>query len=102
MFQKKKRYINKEYIEYIKQQSCCVTGRMMVNLDTGKVESDPHHTETGGVGMKGSDLSCVPLLHELHQECHTMGQKSFQTKYNVNFKEVRLQLLEKWIEGGMK
>lgn len=100
MFQKKKRYINKEYVEYIKQQPCCVTGKMMVNLDTGKVESDPHHTVSRGAG--GSDLTCVPLLHELHVEGDSIGWDTFQKKHNVNFKEVRLQLLEKWVEGGME
>lgn len=97
MIGKPKRYENKEYREYIKQQPCCVTGMMIVNQDTGKTESDPHHTISKGAG--GGDLSCVPLLHELHQECHSTGQETFQKKYEVNFKEVRLKLLEKWIEA---
>lgn len=93
------RYKNEAYKEYVKQQPCCVTGMMIVNQDTGNVESDPHHTETGGMGMKGSDLSCVPLLHELHQEGHNTGWKTFQTKYDIDFRDVRLKLLERWIEN---
>ena len=98
MLNKPKRYENKEYREYIKSQPCCVTSMMIVNEDTGKVESDPHHTASKGAG--GSDLSCVPLLHELHQESHAIGQDTFQKKYDIDFKEVRLKLLEKWIEEG--
>jgi hypothetical protein len=98
MLKKSKRYKNEAYKEYVKQQPCCVTGMMIVNEATGITESDPHHTESKGSG--GSDLSCVPLLHELHQESHSIGQDTFQEKYNVNFKEVRLRLLEKWIEEG--
>ncbi|MCK5606823.1 DUF968 domain-containing protein [Candidatus Pacearchaeota archaeon] len=96
MFEKQKRYENKAYVEYIKQQSCCVTSMMIVNQDSGKIESDPHHTTSKGAG--GSDLSCVPLLHELHQECHTIGKETFQKKYNVNFELIQLALIKKWIE----
>ena len=98
MISKPVRYKNEAYKEYIKQQPCCVTGMMIVNQDTGNIESDPHHTISKGAG--GSDLSCVPLLHELHQECHSIGQETFQKKYDIDFKEVRLKLLEKWIEEG--
>ena len=96
MLAKPKRYENKEYREHIKAQPCCVTGMIIVNETTGKVESDPHHTTSRGAG--GSDLSCVPLLHKLHQESHLIGQETFQKKYDINFNEVRLKLLEKWIE----
>ena len=85
MLTKPKRYENKEYREYIKAQPCCVTGQLNV---------DPHHTKS--VGSGGSDLSMVPLIHRLHQECHSIGQDTFQDKYNVNFDEIRLRLLEKW------
>ena len=98
MLIKPKRYENKEYQDYIKQQPCCVTGMMMINQDNGIIESDPHHTASKGAG--GSDLSCVPLLHELHMECHSAGQKTFQEKYDIDFKEIRLKLLEKWIKEG--
>ena len=100
MFEKPKRYENKAYIEYIKQRPCCVTSMMIVNQDSGEIESDPHHTETGGMGTKGSDLSCVPLLHELHQECHTIGRETFQKKYNIDFEFIQLALIKKWIEAG--
>ena len=98
MTEKPLRYENKAYVEYVKQQPCCVTGMIIVNQDSGKIESDPHHTTSKGAG--GSDLSCVPLLHELHQECHTIGKETFQKKYSVDFEFIQLALIKKWIEAG--
>ena len=97
MLEKPRRYENKAYIEYIKQQPCSVTSMMIVNQDSGKIESDPHHTTSKGAG--GSDLTCVPLLHELHQECHTIGRETFQRKYNIDFELIQLALIKKWIES---
>lgn len=87
MFQKKKRYINKAYVEYIKQQPCCVSRVVGV---------DPHHTKS--VGSGGSDLTCIPLSHKLHQEGHQIGWDTFQVKYNIDFRDVRIELLERWVE----
>ena len=89
MLQKPSRYVNEAYREFIKKQPCCITG---------KINVDPHHTKS--VGSGGSDLTLVPLTHELHQECHYIGQATFQRKYNVNFEFIRLTLLEEWIEGN--
>ena len=100
MFDKPKRYENKVYVEYIKQQPCCVTGMMIMNQDTGNIESDPHHTKSKGAG--GSDLSCVPLLHELHQECHSIGQNTFQEKYNIDFKDIQIKCMQRFIEQELR
>ena len=38
--------------------------------------SEAHHTETGGIGIKGSDYSCVPLCLNHHAEWHnTKGKR---------------------------
>ncbi len=89
MFLKPIRYKNKKYTEYIKQQSCCITEKLGV---------DPHHTKS--VGSGGSDLSQVPLIHELHQEGHKIGWRTFQEKYGIDFRDTRLKLLEQWIESN--
>jgi len=34
-----------------------------------------HHTETGGMGVKGSDYSCVPLCPKCHDRWHTTEGK---------------------------
>lgn len=94
-FQKKVRYKNKAYTAYIISQPCCVTGRWLPN-DSGMIKSDPHHCKTRGSG--GSDLTQVPLLHELHVELDKIGQDTFQKKYNIDFKDVMLQMLQGFIE----
>lgn len=87
MLTKPTRYVNKAYKEFIKKQPCCITGQFDV---------DPHHTKS--VGSGGSDLTLIPLTHELHQECHSIGAITFQGKYHIDFKVIRLELLQKWIE----
>lgn len=96
MLSKPKRHKDEIYKKYIKQQPCCITGMIRINENTGKTESDPHHTISKGAG--GSDLSCVPLLHELHQECHAIGQETFQNKYNIDFKDIQIKYLQQFIE----
>jgi len=88
---KKKRYVNKKYIEFIKKQPCCVTGHQWG-------AQDPHHTKSRGSG--GSDLTCVPLIHRLHVECEQIGNKTFQKKYDINFKVIQFELLQKFVEEG--
>jgi hypothetical protein len=90
MIEKPRRYENKAYREFIKKQPCCITGRM---------EVDPHHTKS--VGSGGSDLTLIPLIHELHQECHTIGAGTFQKKYSIDFDLIQLALIKKWVKGGM-
>ena len=89
MLNKPARYKNKDYIEYIKEQPCCITERPNV---------DPHHTKS--IGSGGSDLSAIPLTHELHVECHKIGRDTFQKKYNIDFKDIIFKLMERFIEQG--
>lgn len=91
MIEKPFRYVNKDYVEFIKKQPCCITGRHY---------ADPHHVISRGAG--GSDLTLVPLIHELHQEIHTIGQETFQKNHNIDFDKIRLKLLEKFIKTGGK
>lgn len=84
---KPKRYENKTYREYIKSLPCCITGQSDV---------DPHHVKS--VGSGGSDLTMIPLAHELHQECHSIGLKTFQAKYNIDFRDIQIECLQGFIE----
>jgi len=37
-----------------------------------------HHTKSGGMGIKGSDYSCIPVCSECHAEIHQhSGKGSF-------------------------
>ena len=78
--QKKKTYRSKKYMDFVKGLECCVDSP----LEHCEGEVVPHHTETGGVGMKGPDLSCVPLCNKHHQGIHA-GKKTFEEVYSFDF-----------------
>jgi len=70
---------DKKYIEWIRSLSCCVCGYFP--------PSDPHHSESGGKGIKGSDYSCLPLCHTCHQLIHNKGKDTFCKEHSLDLKE---------------
>lgn len=87
MFPKSKRFKSKIYKKYIKNQPCCISGQ---------IDVDPHHVKS--IGSGGSDLTMIPLSHELHQECHKIGKHTFQRKYDIDFNEIQVGYLQQFIE----
>jgi len=57
-----------KYLAWIRKQPCVITGR---------TPCEAHHTQTGGMGMKGSDYSAIPMHHSEHMKCHQLGEKTF-------------------------
>ena len=49
---------SEEYLSYIRGLPCCVCGK----------SAEPHHLGTGGMGMKGSDFSAIPMCRKHHDE----------------------------------
>lgn len=52
---------------------------------TGRIEA--HHMRegsNGGVGLKCDDSTCVPLCSHAHQNFHSMGVDTFQTRYHID------------------
>lgn len=92
--QKPKRYESEEYKEHIRNSTCCV---FRCNRKNNKRQVDPHHTSS--VGSGGSDLTCVPLCAHHHEEAH-WSQVKFQEKYDIDFRDVQIEHLEKFIEKG--
>lgn len=74
MFEKHKPGRSEAYLDYIRSQRCYICQRS---------PSEPHHVETGGMGMKGSDFSALPLCREHHREIHDMGKARFWRQYFV-------------------
>lgn len=73
-------YRNKKIGEFIRsgEIACCVTGtkHRVVN----------HHIighGYSGMGTKAPDYAQMALSHDLHQELHNHGWKSFEKKYGV-------------------
>lgn len=87
---------SKKYREYVSCLPCCVTG-MEGN------RNDPHHMKGRGYGgsQKCSDLFCVPLNHELHQELHQIGWKSFEKKYNICQVSAVLETIQRAFAEGV-
>ena len=79
---------SKEYLAYIRTLECCVCRRMPV---------EPHHVGAGGVGLKGSDFTAVPLCRTHHREVHDAGQQTFQERY-VRFSDVIATVLVDWCD----
>jgi len=62
------------YLRWVRKQPCVITG---------KTPCEAHHTETGGMGMKGSDYSALPLYHTEHKRCHQQGVVKFWVIHNI-------------------
>ena len=83
MAQKKKTYRSKKYTEFVRRFLKCCVGEDDFHSRYQRCQGEivPHHTEPGGMGMKGSDLSCVPLCNFHHQLLHDKGKRSFSEIY---------------------
>ena len=49
------------------------------------------------MGLKPSDLRCVPLCRQHHQMLDNCGVATFQDRFKISFADVRLHYLEKYI-----
>ena len=52
-----------KYLAWIRTLPCLFCGK--------PGPSQAHHTATGGMSLKGSDFSCVPLCGDCHSIMHT-------------------------------
>ena len=73
---------NEQHLIWVKSLPCVVSG------DHGV---DAHHLQLKSRGR--SDLTCIPLTHALHMECHAIGQDTFETKYGVDLKDALIATL---------
>lgn len=87
-----------DYTDFVRRMPCCVSGYI-------GDEVDPHHIKgyswltDSGISFKGTDLLCIPLRHELHNELHNIGWKSFEEKYNISQLEqavIQILIAEKY------
>ena len=75
-----------EYLDFIRTRLCVVCG--------GAV--DPHHVKPK------CDFSAVPLCRKHHTECHAIGRKTFQEKYNLDFADLIRGLTRRWINQQLR
>jgi len=89
-------YRSKRYRVYVSKLPCSISG-------VNGARNDPHHIKGRGFGgsCKCSDLFCIPLTHELHQEFHQIGWESFEQKYNFSQLEAALDTIEQAFADGV-
>lgn len=75
---------SEDYLDYIRSLPCRI-------CDFNPV--DPHHVETGGVGMKGSDFTAIPLCRKHHDELHSGGKETFQKLHGITLEKEILAVL---------
>ncbi len=63
--------------------------RTLPSIVSGLTPCEACHTGSdGGMGIKASDLSCVPLTWFEHREYHRIGKEAFERKYNLDLAAV--------------
>ena len=87
---------SKDYLEYIADLPCIITGRYPV---------DCHHEvvlrKFSGTQKRKFDFGAIPLEHEIHIEHrHGWGKNKFWTHYGYNPIEVCIALLYVYINQG--
>jgi hypothetical protein len=94
---------NKKYMEFVRNQECCLTG-----MDGNDAQSvDPHHEPIAGHGTMGGkpcDSRCVPIAHYLHCEMEDVNssRRAVWKRYGVDPESVILKMQLRWIENGGK
>lgn len=94
---KTKIYRSERYMKFLWEHLSCAVCFTVQGIDA-------HHTETGGMGIKGSDLSCIPLCRKHHQELHSIGKDTFSKKYDIEyefFNNVCLRLYIQALESDL-
>ena len=86
-------YRDNDYKEFIGEQPCCVTNKFDSDIESVV----PHHVDARGMGTKCSDYRTIPLSQSIHLELHQIGKKKFTEKYAIDFREVIIQCLSKYI-----
>jgi hypothetical protein len=55
-----------------------------------------HTGDDGGMAMKASDYSCIPLTPEEHREYHRVGRVAFELATGINCKALVKRLNHDW------
>lgn len=85
-------YRSKKYLDWIRTQRCCVTGRHE-NIVA-------HHVTVmanRGVGQKPCDFWAIPLEYNMHEDLHQHGEKSFWMDQRLNPHKVITSIQKRYI-----
>jgi hypothetical protein len=87
-------YRNEAYLQFIREQTCCVPG-------CNETPCDPHHVKevgTGGMSLKCDDLLTVPCCRRHHSEFGNCGKETAQGRFKINFIEIERDMLRKYVK----
>lgn len=80
-----------QYLKFVASLGCMICRKPAI----------AHHTETGGIGVKGSDYSCINLCDNHHVSgqyaVHRIGVESFEEHFNIDIKDQQIQLLRQYL-----
>ena len=81
------------YLAWIRSLPCAICGA---------VPSEAAHTGNGGMRIKASDYSTVPLCSEHHTAAadsyHNLGKAAFELRHNVQFAKLVKRLNSLWFD----
>ena len=86
---------DEDYKSWIREMPCCACGT------EGRSEA-AHTGSDGGMSMKASDYSCVPLCSDCHTQApgayHRVGKRAFEIRHGICCARIVAQLNREWNE----
>lgn len=79
---------NAEYLAWIRTQPSVISEHYGCEA--------AHTGDDGGMSLKASDTSCLPLTPEEHREYHQIGKRSFALKYGLDYEALSGRLRAAW------
>ena len=86
---------NARYLRWIRSLPCAVCGSL---------PSEAAHTgSNGGMKLKASDYSCIPLCHDHHtaaaDSIHRLGKAEFECRHDLDIKALVKRLNRLWFHA---
>jgi len=78
------------FLAFVRERPCVVCG--------DSAPSDPHHLDSGVMGSKGDDWTCVPLCRRHHREYHDQGERWMRKQYSVDLWKESHRLLRRYVQ----
>lgn len=92
----------KKFLDFIRRSPCLICRSGTYHEEIGAWICDPAHVQTkGSVGTTGDVGNIVPLCRQHHSEQHSIGIKTFQTKYKIDMKARALEYAELFVSEDL-
>ena len=82
--QREPREKDKKHLDWIRQQPCCICGRIDTEAAHIRTASLAHGKQHTGMAEKPSDKWTLPLCNYHHREQHGMNELAFWKAYNID------------------